>query len=280
MVKGCRARGKGMAKPWATSHVATVAAGLGIEHRISGDVKEKLVELLGERLRIITREMEEATLASDPGRKTLDDPVRTRLGFNRTKGLMVDHIRDVDSVGAAAVVAANEQLEAWLRHLLQSAASVATVERVSTVKPRHLEQALAKMGEAAGGFAEDFEAEASQPVSDDLADALGEGNLSGAITPDTIRRMAKSFAGMRIAEDALEELTLDFYDHVGDVQHKMKQGILGGDPQAFISKLNDLQTLFMLGWMRRMLKQAAYNAGVANSKIILLEHIVNLDPWE
>ena len=117
MVKGCRARGKGMAKPWATSHVATVAAGLGIEHRISGDVKEKLVELLGERLRIITREMEEATLASDPGRKTLDDPVRTRLGFNRTKGLMVDHIRrqlPLDVVlqrpGANCQVAGSNQL--------------------------------------------------------------------------------------------------------------------------------------------------------------------------
>ena len=106
-----------MAKPWATSHVATVAAGLGIEHRISGDVKEKLVELLGERLRIITREMEEATLASDPGRKTLDDPVRTRLGFNRTKGLMVDHIRrqlPLDVVlqrpGANCQVAGSNQL--------------------------------------------------------------------------------------------------------------------------------------------------------------------------
>ena len=37
-----------MAKPWATSHVATVATGLGIEHRISGDVKEQLVSLLEE----------------------------------------------------------------------------------------------------------------------------------------------------------------------------------------------------------------------------------------
>ena len=58
-----------MAKPWATSHVATVAAGLGIEHRISGDVKEKLVSLLEGQLMDICREMEDKTLEADPERK-------------------------------------------------------------------------------------------------------------------------------------------------------------------------------------------------------------------
>ena len=106
-----------MAKPWATSHVATVAAGLGIDHRISGDVKEQLVTLLEERLKDISREMEDQTLASDPNRKTLDDPVRMRLGFSRTRGMMIDNIGRLDSVGAAAVVAANEQLESYLRTL-------------------------------------------------------------------------------------------------------------------------------------------------------------------
>ena len=99
-----------MAKPWATSHVATVAAGLGIEHRISGDVKEKLVSLLEGQLMDICREMEDKTLEADPERKTLGDPIRTRLGFNRTRGMMIDNVARVDSVGAAAVVAANEQL--------------------------------------------------------------------------------------------------------------------------------------------------------------------------
>ena len=97
-----------MAKPWATSHIATVAAGLGIDHRISGDVKEKLVSLLEDRLKDIGREMEDKTLEADPERKTLGDPVRTRLGFNRTRGMMIDNVGRVDSVGAAAVVAANE----------------------------------------------------------------------------------------------------------------------------------------------------------------------------
>ena len=55
-----------MAKPWAPSHVSEVAKGLGIEYRISGDVKEKLVEILHEKLRLITKEMEDETLNNDP----------------------------------------------------------------------------------------------------------------------------------------------------------------------------------------------------------------------
>ena len=135
-----------MAKPWATSHVATVAAGLGIEHRISGDVKEKLVSLLKGQLMDICREMEDKTLEADPERKTLGDPIRTRLGFNRTRGMMIDNVARVDSVGAAAVVAANEQLEAYLRTLLGSAANLAAADRMNTIKPRHLEKALDAMG--------------------------------------------------------------------------------------------------------------------------------------
>ena len=38
---------------------------------------------------------------------------------------MIDNVGRVDSVGAAAVVAANEQLEAYLRTLLGSAANLA-----------------------------------------------------------------------------------------------------------------------------------------------------------
>ena len=34
-----------MAKPWATSHIGEVAKGIGIDKRISGDVKSKLVVL-------------------------------------------------------------------------------------------------------------------------------------------------------------------------------------------------------------------------------------------
>ena len=267
-----------MAKPWATSHVATVAAGLGIEHRISGDVKEKLVELLEERLKEIGREMEDRTLEADPSRKTLGDPVRTRLGFNRTRGLMIDNIGRVDSVGAAAVVAANEQLESYLRTVLGSAANLAAADRMNTIKPRHLQKALDAMGHQAPS---EEAVEAFTPAEssrDAVGDALGEGG--GVLTPQSLRQMARSFAnGKKVDDEAIEELILLFYDHVGEVQHEMKNGLLGGDPADFIQKLDRLQNLFMLGWMRKMLKKACDNADMAGSRIVLVDHVVNIDPW-
>ncbi len=268
-----------MAKPWATSHIATVAAGLGIEHRISGDVKEQLVTLLEERLKVITREMENQTLSIEPNRKTLDDPERMRLGFSRTRGMMIDNLARVDSVGAAAVVAANEQLEAYLKTLLGSASNIAAVERLGTIKPRHLQKALDAMG-SAGPSNEAVEAVASTaPSRDAIGDALG-GESSGILTPQALRQMARSFAnGKKVDDEAIEELILLFYDHVSDVQHEMKNGLLGGDPAAFIQKLDRLQSLFMLGWMRRMLQTACKHADSAGSRIILVDHIVNINPW-
>ena len=267
-----------MAKPWATSHVATVAAGLGIDHRISGDVKQQLVTLLEERLNEICREMEDKTLQADPSRKTLGDPVRTRLGFNRTRGMMIDNIARVDSVGAAAVVAANEQLESYLRTLLGSAANLAAVDRMNTIKPRHLKKALDAMGY--GGPSEEAEEAFAppEPTRDAVGDALEGG--TGVLTPQILRQMARSFAnGKKVDDETIEELILLFYDHVGEVQHEMKNGLLGGDPADFIQKLDRLQSLFMLGWMRNMMKKACENADVAGSRIVLVDHVVNIDPW-
>lgn len=267
-----------MAKPWATSHVATVAAGLGIEHRISGDVKVKLVSLLEGQLMDICREMEDKTLEADPERKTLGDPIRTRLGFNRTRGMMIDNVARVDSVGAAAVVAANEQLEAYLRTLLGSAANLAAADRMNTIKPRHLEKALDAMGYN-GPSEEAIEALApTEPTRDGVGEALGDG--SGVLTPQSLRQMARTFSnGKKVHDEAIEELILLFYDHVGEVQHEMKSGLLGGDPANFIQKLDRLQNLFMLGWMRRMLQKACENADAAGSRIVLVDHVVNIDPW-
>ena len=128
-----------MSKPWATSHVSEVAKGVGIDLRISGDVKETLVSLLKLKLKEITKNMEDETLEKDPNRKTLDDPSRTRLGFNRTRGLMIDEIVNVESVSSAAVIAANEQLENYLQKILYSASEVASNEKMGTIKQRHLE---------------------------------------------------------------------------------------------------------------------------------------------
>ena len=267
-----------MAKPWATSHVATVASGLGIEHRISGDVKEQLVSLLEEQLKYICREMEDKTLEADPERKTLGDPVRTRLGFNRTRGMMIDNVGRVDSVGAAAVVAANEQLEAYLRTLLGSAANLAAADRMNTIKPRHLEKALDAMGYD-GPSDEAIEAlSPPEPTRDAVGDALGDG--AGVLTSQSLRQMARSFAnGKKVDDEAIEELILLFYDHVGEVQHEMKSGLLGGNPADFIQKLDRLQNLFMLGWMRKMLQKACENADAGGSRIVLVDHVVNIDPW-
>ena len=44
-----------MAKPWAPSHIAEVAKGLGIDLRIGGDVKTALVPILETELRRITK---------------------------------------------------------------------------------------------------------------------------------------------------------------------------------------------------------------------------------
>ena len=253
-----------MAKPWATSHVATVAAGLGIEHRISGDVKEKLVTLLEERLKEIVREMESRTLEADPNRKT--------------RGMMIDNIGRVDSVGAAAVVSANEQLEAYLRTLLGSAANLAAADRMNTIKPRHLQKAIEAMGY--GGPSEEA-VEALTPTEstrDAVGDALEGG--TGVLTPQVMRQMARSFAnGKKVDDETIEELILLFYDHVGEVQHEMKNGLLGGNPADFIQKLDRLQSLFMLGWMRNMMKKACENADAAGSRIVLVDHVVNIDPW-
>ena len=132
-----------MSKPWATSHVSEVAKGVGIDLRISGDVKETLVSLLKLKLKEITKNMEDETLEKDPNRKTLDDPSRTRLGFNRTRGLMIDEIVNVESVSSAAVIAVNEQLENYLQKILYSASEVASNEKMGTIKQRHLDLVLA-----------------------------------------------------------------------------------------------------------------------------------------
>ena len=47
-----------MSKPWAPSHVSEVAKGLGIDLRISGEVKHSLVILLQSKLREITKQMD------------------------------------------------------------------------------------------------------------------------------------------------------------------------------------------------------------------------------
>ncbi len=263
-----------MAKPWATSHISTVASGLGIDLRISGDVKSQLVDILEHQLKIVTREMENQTLESDPERKTLDDPTRLRLGFSRTRGMMIDNISRLDSIGAAAVVAANEQLENYLLRLLRLSSDAAAIERVGTIKPRHLEKALERMG---GGIEREDIPTNEEIEVDPIDDVMGE--IGGEIlTPTLLRKMAKKFAGKPLDNDALEELLLLYYDHAANIQHDLQDNL--ANASHIIQMIERFQSLTMLGWMRRMLKEAGARAERAESKTVTLAHIVEVDPWD
>ena len=263
-----------MAKPWATSHISTVASGLGIELRISGDVKTQLVDILEHQLKMITQEMENQTLESDPERKTLDDPNRMRLGFSRTRGMMIDNISRVDSIGAAAVVAANEQLENYLLRLLRLSSDAAAIERVGTIKPRHLDKALERID---GGLSKQENSETEEIQLDPIEDVMGE--ISGEIlTPTMLRNMAKKFAGKPLDNDALEELLLLYYDHASNIQHDLQDNL--ANASHIIQMIERFQSLTMLGWMRRMLKEAGERADRTESKTVTLAHIVEVDPWD
>ena len=263
-----------MAKPWATSHISTVASGLGIELRISGDVKTQLVDLLEHQLKIITREMENQTLETDPNRKTLDDPNRMRLGFSRTRGMMIDNISRVDSIGAAAVVAANEKLETYLLRLLRLSSDVAAIERVGTIKPRHLEKALERIE---GGLSKHEDSETKEIEVDPIEDLMGE--ISGEILTSTmLRNLAKKFAGKPLDNDALEELLLLYYDHASNIQHDLQDNL--ANASHIIQMIERFQSLTMLGWMRRMLKEAGERADRTESRTVTLAHIVEVDPWD
>ena len=80
-----------VAKPYSSSHIAAVSSHF-TTMRLSGDVKDRLVTLLCEELDRLVPRMEDETLVQDPERKTLDDPRRSRLNYNRTRELMIDRI--------------------------------------------------------------------------------------------------------------------------------------------------------------------------------------------
>ena len=133
------------AKPYAPSHIGSVASTY-TSMRIAGAVKDSLVDLVCEELDHLVPLMEAATLDNDSERKTLDDAQRTRLNYNRTRELMIDRIKHVESVGSAAVQGGIEHLEKFLGRLMRHCEEAASRDRVSTIKPRHLEIALHSMG--------------------------------------------------------------------------------------------------------------------------------------
>ena len=259
------------AKPWSPSHIATVASAY-TDLRISGDTKKQLVDVLVSKLDEIVPRMEQETLAQDAERKTLDDPKRTRLGYSRTRGLMTDRISHVDSVGAAAVSAACDELETYLVNILRACETVCTNNRIGTIKPRHLEEALGNIGVSSS-----TKINTTPDVTDEdpLESLVGGGN--GVITPTTMRQMARSFAGMKVDNEALEELLELYYDEAGDLQHRLKKSLTGGNPAEIIPTLEKLDELSKMGFIHRALKLAGDNARANNDRVITIEHILSLD---
>ncbi len=260
-----------MAKPYSSGHIGAVAATF-TEMRMSGAVKETLVELLVAELDKKVPEMEDATLDANPEKKTLDDAQRTRLNYSRTRELMLERVTKVDSVGSEAVQAMVAHLEDNLSRLIKSAESAAEKDRVNTIKPRHLPVT------ASGPDSAISEESIHQASEEDIL----EGQIGGnALTPVSLRRMARMFGGMPVTDDAVEELLLLYYDVVDQTEEDIrKHSQFGSNPGSFIASIGQMKELMMLGWMRRMLKRAGADAKERGYKRIDIGQLVHLDPFE
>ena len=259
-----------MAKPYSTSHIGFVSSGF-TDMRLSGAVKEKLVEMLVAEIDKMVPAMESATLSATPDKKTLDDTNRTRLNYNRTRELMIERLTDLESVGSEAVQAGIEHLETYLKKVLNSAESAAAKDRVNTIKPRHISQLKTPQ-----------ENEESTQIIEEEDDDILDGQISGsALTPSVIRKMSRSFAGMSVTDAAIEELLLWYYEVVDEVGQNIREHAqLGSNPAAFIDAIDKMKDLMMLGWIRRMLVRAAESAEDRGYKKIDIEQLIHLDPFE
>ena len=259
-----------MAKPYSTSHIGFVSSGF-TDMRLSGAVKEKLVEMLVAEIDKMVPAMESATLSATPDKKTLDDTNRTRLNYNRTRELMIERLTDLESVGSEAVQAGIEHLETYLKKVLNSAESAAAKDRVNTIKPRHISQLKTPQEND----------ESTQIIEEEDEDIL-DGQISGsALTPSVIRKMSRSFAGMSVTDAAIEELLLWYYEVVDEVGQNIREHAqLGSNPAAFIDAIDKMKDLMMLGWIRRMLVRAAESAEDRGYKKIDIEQLIHLDPFE
>ena len=259
-----------MAKPYSTSHIGFVSSGF-TDMRLSGAVKEKLVEMLVAEIDKMVPAMESATLSATPDKKTLDDTNRTRLNYNRTRELMIERLTDLESVGSEAVQAGIEHLETYLKKVLDSAESAAAKDHVNTIKPRHISQIKTPQENE----------ESTQIIEEEDEDIL-DGQISGsALTPSVIRKMSRSFAGMSVTDAAIEELLLWYYEVVDEVGQNIREHAqLGSNPAAFIDAIDKMKDLMMLGWIRRMLVRAAESAEDRGYKKIDIEQLIHLDPFE
>ena len=241
--------------------------------RLSGAVKEQLVEMLVAEINQMVPAMEAATLTATPDKKTLDDTNRTRLNYNRTRELMIERLGELESVGSEAVQAGIEHLETYLKKILHAAETAASKDRVNTIKPRHLSAVISVSEDQT----ENLDSSAVEVEEDVL-----EGQISGsALTPSVVRKMSRAFAGMSVTDDAIEELLLWYYEVVDEVGQNIREHAqLGSNPAPFIDAIDKMKDLMMLGWMRRMLVKAGEDAAERGYKRIDVEQLIHLDPFE
>ena len=258
-----------VAKPYSSSHIAAVSAHY-TTMRLSGDVKDRLVTLLCEELDRLVPQMEQETLSQDPERKTLDDPRRSRLNYNRTRELMIDRISNVESVGSAAVQAGIDHLEQHLAQLLRHAAEAAERDRVSTIKPRHLDRAVLNTKPAEG--------EDASEDSDEMgaAEEFVASQSGGILTPTALLSMARSIAKMTVTKDAVDELLYLYAEVLEDLEEDIRNHAqLGSNPMHFIESINAMKGMMTLGWMRSRLTRAASHAQERGSKVIELQDVID-----
>lgn len=259
------------AKPYAPSHIAAVASSF-TSMRLSGEVKDELVTLLLGQLDDYVPVLEQETLAQDSERKTLDDPFRTRLNYNRTREHMIDRIQSVDSVGSAAVQAGIEHLEQYLAKTLRFAQEAAERDRVSTIKPRHLKAALVQMEEQTD--------EQQEESSASFDTEFVAGQVGGVVTATTIQSLARSMAKMPVTKEAVEELLETYTLVLEELESDIRQHAqLGRNPQLFIESIQRMKGLMTLGWIRSMVSRAAKNAAEQGKRAIDIDDIVHLDPF-
>ena len=262
------------ARPYSPSHIGSVASGY-TDMRISGDVKGQLVEVLVEHLDHLVPMLERGTLNADPERKTLDDPDRTRLNYNRTRELAIDRLGGLESVGSAAVCRLIDDLEAHLKRVISRAEELAGKQRVGTIKKRHLEGAL----ESLNLLASEDEDGTPATVSEDPLDGLvgGSPGGGGVLTTAGIRSLARSFARSPVQDDALEELLLMYYDRAGSMEEDLKASIAAGSVQSILDHLHQMKDFMMLGWMKQALILAGEEARSEGASKVTLDHILQVD---
>ena len=96
--------------------------------------------------------------------------------------------------------------------LISVASDAAESERMGTIKSRHLPEA-SRVQEAGSTTVPTPEPSLEDPLEQSL-----EASNVGVLTAQSVRRLARTFAGMHVSDEAIEELILQYYDHIDTVQ--------------------------------------------------------------